>query len=832
MAHPASTRMTSLHLSVRKYSLFTGKSRCSPRQIVPCLLMALALPGAPCAAQSTLLLASRQEAAVAQARAGDAQGALEILRNLLKQNSQNTRLLADTAIIAGWAGDDSLVLELYSHPGTPRSDFDLTTAAAHAARNLHFYDRALDLYRHTELLSPDRWQARLGEAMVLTDMGSYKDAAALIQPILRDHPQDPDAESGEAYLCLRENDFACAIDMDLRRSSQMPHEAAEIEDQMAHALTGLGGDTLARSTWHGSDLQEKLRLQADLGAERVRWATADRAWEQRQTDAGEALTMLDQVIAATKPGDPIWKQAQSDRLLALADLNRAVDVVRSFELLQQLKIDVPDYAVLPVADAYLAVHNPRRAESLYRSLAGRLPHNHDLWAGLAYAQFEREHTGPSFTTIDRAWSNAPPMLQAKNLRAPQNNQSNTDFGLQAAQMRGFADLPNQEQERLIAMLAAAPANANLNRAIAMTYLARGWPLRAIRQERIADSFEQPDDLPTIEDAQVLEQAGQRDRADALLRPLLDREGTNPPMVRYLHDRAIEHGWQSDVHSGFEWSSGRFIGTTQSSEAHLYTPLFDNRWRAYVHGWGDNGKFQGGATYRSRGAVGMSFDYDRNLFWAEAGADQNPAEARLGVAAGAHLSLGDRWTVGIKGDTDDFGQVQLIASLANIHARSIDFSLDRRQSDLSSVSMGFDRLLFTDGNQRTVFSGSWNERVWSAPHLQINISPQIWTSFNSEDQNRIYFNPKRDLSAGALTTLRWITWRRYEQNLTQQITVFAAPSWQQNYGTGTAVATSYMQNWAISHRLEAFGKFTWNSQRYDGSNEPYTNLMFGISWGIQ
>jgi hypothetical protein len=65
-----------------------------------------------------------------------------------------------------------------------------------------------------------------------------------MQPILRDHPQDPDAESGEAYLCLRENDFACAIDMDLRRSSQMPHEAAEIEDQMAHALTGLGGDSL------------------------------------------------------------------------------------------------------------------------------------------------------------------------------------------------------------------------------------------------------------------------------------------------------------------------------------------------------------------------------------------------------------------------------------------------------------------------------------------------------------------------------------------------------------------------------------------------------------
>lgn len=824
--------MKTLYRSGFRKMLICGITRNSRSRILPLVLLTAA-SAVLCAAQSNMQVSSEREAAVVRARDGDAQGALVILRRLLQQDPDNARLLADTTIIASWAGEDSYALELYGQLSTPKNDFDVISSAAHSARNLHLYDQAFDLYHRAAILRPDRWQALLGEAMVLTDKGDYKQADALIQPLLHDHMEDLEVESGAAYLCMRKNDFACVIDMDQRRIARMPQASAEIQNQMAEALARLGANTLAKTTYNGTDPQQILRLQADLGAEQVRWAEADRTWTARQTDAGQALVLLDQVIAATKPSDPIWKQAQSDRLLALANLNRAGDVVRSFEHLQQVKTDIPDYALLRVADAYLAIHNPERAEGLYRRLAGRMPHDPDLWSGLAYAQFEREHISSSFATIDRAWKDAPQLLQSKDLRVPQTNELNTAFGLQAAAMRGYADLSYEEQKMLSAMLAAAPANASLNHALAMTYLARGWPLLAGRQERIADSFEQPDELPTIEDAKILEQAGKRDCADALLGPLLRREGNNPPMIRYLRDRAIERGWQSDVHGGFEWSSSRFIGTnSQSSEAHLYSPLIDNRWRAYIHSSGDNGEFQGGGTWRSRGALGMSFDYARQGFWAEAGADQNPAEAKLGVAAGTNLWFGDHWNLSVKGDTDDLSQVQLITSLQNIRARSVNANLSWRQSDLSSVGAGFVRFLFTDGNQRTIISGSWDQRAWTAPHFLISISPQFWTSWNSRDENRVYFNPRRDASAGALATLRWITWRRYESNFAQQITVFGGPYWQENYGTGVAMNTSYMQNWAINRRFGAFGKVTWNSQPYDGSNDHYTDVTFGLTWGIQ
>jgi hypothetical protein len=63
-------------------------------------------------------------------------------------------------------------------------------------------------------------------------------------------------------------------------------------------------------------------------------------------------------------------------------------------------------------------------------------------------------------------------------------------------------------------------------------------------------------------------------------------------------------------------------------------------------------------------------------------------------------------------------------------------------------------------------------------------------------------------------------------------VYAAPYWEENYGTNGAVSAGYAQYWELSKRLEFFGKVAWNGQPYDGSREPYTDLSFGLKWGAQ
>jgi biofilm PGA synthesis protein PgaA len=200
--------------------------------------------------------------------------------------------------------------------------------------------------------------------------------------------------------------------------------------------------------------------------------------------------------------------------------------------------------------------------------------------------------------------------------------------------------------------------------------------------------------------------------------------------------------------------------------------------------------------------------------------------------GGQYSLGDHWTFRAEGDTDNVTDVQLIAELAGVHARSLNLNAGWSQSEQRSIHIGAQRMLYSDGNQRTDFSGSWDQRVVTAPHLQIDISPEEWNSSNSENENRIYFNPKHDFSLGPRTSVNWLTWRRYEHSFWQDVSFYAAPYWQQNYGTGAAVSASYGQRWKLSRRFSGFGKLTWNSQPYDGKREPYTDLTFGVQWGSQ
>ena len=797
------------------------------------LILLLAVAAAEAAPVTATAPRAEREAAVAKAKDGDAKGALAILRGLVRSYPDDPRLLADTTIVANWAGNDEYAVELFERSRTPKDDAGVVEAAARSARNLHRYKLALDLFRRAETASPERWQPRLGFAMVLTDQGRYREANTLMQPLMRDHGSEPDVERGEAYLCTRQLDFACAMKMYEQQMEQEPAQSSALKCQLAEAVSEAGGSTLGNQLCEQPNAQKNLWLEAAAGAERVRWVdSSDEKWALRKAEGDEALAQLDDVIARSRPGEAVWKQAESDRLLVLSDLHRMQDVVQSWQQLQRMKVTVPDYALGRVAQAYLALRHPEEAEALYRVLVVRSPNDGDLRGGLAYAQFEGEHIAQSFRTIDSSYEDAPAAVRSAGLKAAQSNSLHTNLGIQAAEMRGFAGMPDEEQRRLTPLLAQAPGNPSVRRAMAATYLARGWPLLAMREERIADSFEQSDDLPVLQDAEIMEGAGQRDAATALLGPLLLREGNSLALQHFLAGRAVEYGWQADASGGYEWSNGQYLGNSSQWEAHLYSPLADARWRAYGHALVQRGDFVEGNDYRARTGAGLSYNYDRQSAWVELDGDSGTTGSRAAVSAGGELNVGDHWSLRAQADTDDIANVQLIAELADVHARGGSATLEWRQSELHSATAEVQRQLYSDGNQRTAFSGGWNQAVWTSPRLQIDVAPQVWTSSNSENEDRLYFNPARDFSLGPQTTVKWTTWRRYERSLRQEVTVNTAAYWQQNYGFGAAFSASYGQHWEVSNRLGFFGKMVWNSQPYDGSHEPYTDLTFGLAWGAQ
>jgi len=776
---------------------------------------------------------AQREAAVAEARAGNAKDGLKELQSLVQKHPDDPRLLADTVAVAGWAGDDEYALEVYARPQTPKNDVMATEAAAHSARNLHKYSLALNLYRHAETLDPELWQAHLGEAMVLTDQGDYSSASRLMRPLLRDHSKEKDVELGQAYLCERQANFTCALSMYEARLEQTPRDR-ELQCQLAQVLSNAGGGTYSLSLCEQPAALGSRLLEANKAAENLRWTQVyGSSAAQRKAQETQALALLDAVIAASPVKDRTAQRAQFDRLLALSELRRWRDVTHSYERLTRLGVAVPPYALEAVGGAYLGLRQPRQAEHIYRAIVQQSPDDGTAWSGLAYAQFENENIHAAFHTIDHAYADAPVWVGARNLKVPQSNSLHTDLGLQAAQMRGYAGLFKEEQKRLMALRALAPANVDLRRALAMTYLDRGWKLRAIEEERIADSYQQKDELPALEQVEILDGAGQRDQSDRLLAPLLKREGNSLAVERYLGERTIERGWQLDAAGAYEWSSGRYIGSTdQHSEAHLYTPFAANRWRVYLHELSDSGNFYAGFASRTRAGLGLSYNYARQAAWGEVAGDTGTNEAALAGDGGFQVSLGDHWTLRAQGDSDSISDVQLIAVLAKIRARSAEFNLGWRANELFSANVGLQRVLFSDGNQRAAISAMVDRRLWTTPRLQLNLSAEEWASTDSRDQNRIYFNPKHDFSLGPRASLNWLTWRHYDRSFHQEMSLYSAPYWQENYGVGNVVSATYGVHWMVSKRLGFIGNATWDSQPYDGSNEPYTAANFGLTWGSQ
>jgi biofilm PGA synthesis protein PgaA len=503
-------------------------------------------------------------------------------------------------------------------------------------------------------------------------------------------------------------------------------------------------------------------------------------------------------------------------------------VLSLYEMLKLQKTDVPAYALRNVADAFLTLRQPDHAEEIYRSLLKLSPADGTLWSGLAYAQMESEHPHQALATIDKAYKEAPVWIKSAGGGTLRPNRMRIDLESQAAQMRRDVGLLAQEQKWLEYLVTAAPGNARLHWLLATCYLARGWTDRALRESRIAQGDASPDELPSLDAASIDEEAGLRDAVDAVIPELRIHESDSPALKRFLADTRMERGWQLDAEAVFGWGSGTEVGSSdQHSEAHLFSPLLDNRWRIYGHELSDSGNFEVGSAERTREGVGLRYEYNRQEAWAEFAHDTGTNRNAGNI--GTKLTLNDFFTLRADADNDTF-DVPVRAVTGNVHGRSFNADLAWHANELRDADIGFERVLFSDGNQRSSINAAGDQRVGTSARLVATIGAEAWESSNSLNENRPYFNPSQDFSVGPRGTLDWLTWRRYSRSFHQEVNVHASPYWQQNHGTGGALAVHYGQRWKTRAGLEWKWGVTWNTQPYDGVNEHRTALESGVTWG--
>jgi len=109
-----------------------------------------------------------------------------------------------------------------------------------------------------------------------------------------------------------------------------------------------------------------------------------------------------------------------------------------------------------------------------------------------------------------------------------------------------------------------------------------------------------------------------------------------------------------------------------------------------------------------------------------------------------------------------------------------------------------------------------------PRLTLDARLGISTQRASHDDNRPYFNPKRDLMVLPALHANHVLYRRYDTVWTQHATVSAGRYRQRGFGAGGVLAMSYGQRFRTHTRsnnaLDVGVTIHGSSRPYDGQRE--------------
>ncbi len=562
----------------------------------------------------------------------------------------------------------------------------------------------------------------------------------------------------------------------------------------------------------------------------MRWDTVNPTLEKQRYEAADrAIAALDALIErwSKEPGaeDALWR-ARFDRLIALQDHNRMAEVVAGYEAARRAGVEVPNYVLSDVASAFLTLRQPEAARDLYRRALAGDPGNIEIESGLFHALIESEEFDEAFRVIDAAAASRKPFVPVQGAE-PAANADKATADIAAGNARYYADDLPEAERRFRAMTDIAPNDATLLTSLAQIENARGWPRRSdLTLERAR--AQQPEDAPVdIQQARNDLSLQEWRPFEQVVETLDQRLPENTDVERLVIEDEVHNRAELRIFSDRTWRStiGVNGGDSLDFGSELYSPPIFYDWRLFsgfrlAHARIPEGNiterlYDTGIEYRGRDLTA-----DAAAYVAQYGKES------LGGRVEADWSIDDYWSLG--GDGEIFSSDTPIRALKHdITANSLSLNTVYRESELRSVKLSAETLLFSDGNERALVGGQWRERVFTMPHLRLDALVDTGASHNTR-ANEPYFNPSYDAIVTGGAELVHILYRHYELTYEEAVTLNAGPYWEAGFGTGFTWGARYEQR-LRTDLVEAALGLGFARQPYDGVYEDDVTLSFKLTW---
>jgi len=817
------------------YSLLSHRGFRPARIWFACILTALMGLTTPASSRAETPATAQ---AVELARSGRTAEALAILEPLYHNNPQNQSVYFDYLTVLSWAGKDERVAELATRVSPQTGPGYVLESVAKSARRRGDYVQAEMLYRAGLERFPAELDFPIGLILTLSDAGNGQAAIELTGWLEKQYPDDPAMLLAKGYAEESLGDYFAALQTYQRILDHDPTERSARTrrillldrlgaSHLAVELAGQNPKLLTAAEWQ--------RIRNEQAAHTIRWGnlpTPDATSRFAQTD--RALALLDENLREaqrTQADDPTmtWR-TRCDRMVALRDRFRMDAVVEEYQRLAQEGVEIPAYARLAAADAYLYRKQPEQARTLYQQILVRQPDDFEAQLGLFYSLIELEKIGAARKLIDRFDQDQPTWLvhtDASGHRQHLPNPRKIATASAAAMARAYGDQLAEAEQRLTALHDLAPANLDLTSALGDVYASRGWPRLARQTYRLGLSLDPHYKALQLGLAQSYLTRREYRLAEASIEHLYALY-PEEQHIRQLHRQWEIHNLRElRLTAGYGDNSGTATGNRELYlEGTLFSSPLAYQYRMFLTGRYAFASFpEGDESYRRQGVGveyrGADLEATGELTYNQDGGGQ------LGGRLGLRWELDDHWT--LPASLELFSrETPLRALRQGITADAIDLGIVYRASELRRISLTAQVMNFSDDNFRRSLSAGLEQRLVTLPSYQLTGIINLTASANSRN-GTVYFNPERDVSATLTLDNLQRLYRRYDRAFSHRLALTIGNDWQKHYADDFLAGFDYEQLWEFASRFELVYGFSRFRRIYDGLPE-YQNYTYGrLGW---
>lgn len=777
---------------------------------------------------------------VKQIKSGDTQKGFKILAEMVRRDPANMNLLADFILLSRQYNSNLIQqdynlnhLKISTYP--VYGQLPLVMLLRDQGKFLLAEQYAAKFQKNSTSDIP--WDLYRG--MLLAESGQLEQAEQQIRKV--DQKQlnaDQLVQLAYTYRLLRQP--IQALNTATRALSMSRSES--VQEQYVLALAASADyDSANRYLQQQGKGQSRLKHEVQLikFSQHIRNAI-DFYKVQSEKDQGKiAYTELDQVISEMQAYENELAQYPELRqrfyyeyIFALSARQRSAEALAQLAKINQPVEQMPAYTRHALADSYLRNHKPKQAEILYRSLFKEKNYvDYDVYAGLYYSLIEQEKFKAADEVIKEMDQRLPIFFysQAKGVDRT-IHMDRDEYMILRGLHYSYKNQLDKAELYFQDLVNKSPGNRNYINYLATIQRWREKPLQAQATVSLLNGTEpstQATRINSMQNAQAVfdVQTWRSSNTD-----LLERAGTDTGVVRShkeLKDRerfTISH---NSLYAKSETDDQDLVNNLNGSRekqswTRLNTPWFSDYYRAFVEHQYRSGEYEEGKRDDQR--IGVGLEWVDNRKYATVALSQATEGDRFGVNITWNHWLSDHWNYGLAYNS----QAEIPLQIQDEHeGQSYRFDLNWQQHESTKAGLSYQFTDIDDGNERQELGTYFKQRIFQAPHHLTHLNLYGFWASNKDDVETSYFNPSSSWSAEAGLEHDWVTWRSYDQSLTQRFSLNLGVFDQEDYDSGLIYLAKYQHLWQITRTWSLNYGVSYGQHPYDGEDENRLEASFGF-----